>query len=99
MKFCHPCFSCRSPGCGHLLTMLALAGTLLLPHRSQAAQPLEIEWQKSYSGTAGASGCLVRPTPDGGYAVLGSSQSAPSGNKTSPAFGSLDYWILRLDAH
>lgn len=37
-------------------------------------------------------------TADGGLILGGYSGSPPSGNKTSVSFGSLDYWVVRLDA-
>jgi len=36
-------------------------------------------------------------TSDGGWVAAGATFSPASGNKTSPAYGDMDYWVVRLD--
>lgn len=56
-------------------------------------------WDRSFGGTGydvfGAAALM----PDGGFLLAGSSFSPPSGNKTSPAYGSNDFWAVRVDAN
>jgi len=55
-------------------------------------------WEKTFGGAAGDGLTQVQQTMDGGFILTGWSYSGPSGNKTSPHYGSGDYWIVRLDA-
>lgn len=57
------------------------------------------EWQKTIGGSGRDLVKVIHQTVDGGYIVGGSSESVISGNKTSPHYGSMDYWIVRLDSH
>ncbi len=55
-----------------------------------------LEWEKTYGGSANDVAYSVRQTGDGGYIVAGFSASVNgdvSGNK-----GNSDYWVLKLDA-
>ena len=40
----------------------------------------------------------VQQTADGGFVLGGFSYSPPDGNKTSPRYGAMDFWLVRLDA-
>ena len=56
----------------------------------------EIEWNKTFGGTADDKGSDIIQTTDGGFAILGSSFSNDedvSGNQ-----GQNDYWLAKLDA-
>jgi hypothetical protein len=58
-------------------------------------------WDKTYGGTGEDLFRSMIRTPDGGIALLGKSASPPSGNKTSPHYGTQftsDLWVVRLDA-
>src|SRR6185369_15785641 len=55
-------------------------------------------WDKSFGGSDNDWLYSVLQTSDGGFALGGWSLSVPSGNKTSPAYGGADYWMIRLDA-
>ena len=61
----------------------------------------DIEWQQSFGGNGNDSLQSLREASDGGYVLSGWSESPPSGNKTSPYFGSVasDLWVVRLDAN
>jgi len=54
-------------------------------------------WQRSFGGTNHDYLKFIKQTADRGFLLAGISDSPPSGNKTSEAFGSYDYWIVRLD--
>lgn len=54
-------------------------------------------WQKTIGGTGREVLTEIRQTKDGGYIIGGSSESIVSGLKTEAAYGSLDYWIVKLD--
>lgn len=55
-------------------------------------------WEKTFGGTNLDYLADILALSDGGWLLGGFSQSPPSGNKTSPHFGSRDYWIVRIDA-
>ncbi|MCW3159693.1 T9SS type A sorting domain-containing protein [Chryseobacterium oryctis] len=54
-----------------------------------------IEWKKSYGGTADDRANAIRQTTDGGYIVAGYSKSS-NGDVTGNQ-GGTDYWIVKLD--
>ena len=56
------------------------------------------EWQKTIGGTGRDLLKSIHQTMDGGYIIGGSSESIISGLKTEANFGSLDYWLLKLDS-
>ena len=53
-------------------------------------------WQRVYGGERGSELEDAAPSGDG-FLLAGWSDSAPSGNKTSPSLGGSDYWIVRID--
>ncbi len=57
-------------------------------------------WDASFGGSGedGFDGTdIVQQTADGGFILGGWSDSPPSGTKTSPHYGSFDYWVVRVD--
>lgn len=56
-----------------------------------------IVWQKSYGGNGSDEAQSIIQTSDGGYLVVGNSDSQ-SGNITNPN-GGVDYWIIKLDTN
>jgi hypothetical protein len=55
-------------------------------------------WERSFGGSASDYLLAVQQTADGGFLLGGSSSSEPGGNKTAPAHGQYDFWLVRLDA-
>lgn len=55
------------------------------------------EWQKTIGGSGRDMLKSIHQTKDGGYIIGGSSGSTVSGLKTEVYFGSLDYWVVKLD--
>lgn len=55
-----------------------------------------LQWSKTYGGTGNDRGEKIVQTPDGGYAVLGYSDSN-DGDVTTNA-GDQDYWLTKLDS-
>ena len=55
-----------------------------------------LQWQKTYGGSGDDRGNEVIQTTDGGYAILGYSQS--NDGDVSENFGFSDYWVSKLDA-
>ena len=55
-----------------------------------------LQWQKTYGGSRDDRGNEVIQTTDGGYAILGYSQS--NDGDVSENFGFSDYWVSKLDA-
>jgi hypothetical protein len=56
-------------------------------------------WDQSFGGTGDDRITDICMTQDGGFILGGFSSSPPSGNKTSPAYGGWDGWLIRLDAN
>lgn len=55
-------------------------------------------WEKTFGGSGDDFVLSTQETADGGFIVGGMSDSSPGGNKTSPNYGSRDFWVVRLDA-
>ena len=55
-------------------------------------------WQFSYGGTQHEELKSAIQTADGGYLLVGISQSGISGNKTAPNNGNYDIWVVKLSA-
>jgi hypothetical protein len=55
-------------------------------------------WDQTFGGTNSDVGNSVCLMPDGGYLVVGYSDSGISGNKSGPNFGKLDGWVVRTDS-
>lgn len=65
------------------------------------------EWQKTIGGSGQDDLTAVVRTRDGGFVIGGSSASQPNqtrggafeqaGEKTTPHYGGLDYWVMKLD--
>jgi hypothetical protein len=60
------------------------------------AQAPVIQWQQSYGGSGNDYANDIKPTPDGGYIMVGSSTSS-NGNATSNQ-GGADFWVVKLNA-
>lgn len=58
----------------------------------------EIEWQKTIGGNNIDELKRVIQTADGGYLLGGYSESGATGDKTEAALGSIDYWVVKIDA-
>jgi hypothetical protein len=56
----------------------------------------ELQWSKTYGGSGDDRGHDIIQTIDGGFAIIGSSQS--SDEDVTINAGSQDYWIAKLDA-
>ncbi|GAB3843767.1 hypothetical protein GCM10028822_00300 [Hymenobacter terrigena] len=56
------------------------------------------QWNFSHGGTGYESSSDLATTADGGVAVVGASDSPASGTKRSPARGTTDVWLLKLNA-
>lgn len=61
------------------------------------AQLPVIQWENTIGTSKEDLTGLGIPTSDGGYIVGASSEGGVSGDKTDPAFGALDYWVIKLD--
>ena len=57
-----------------------------------------IQWQKNIGGDNYDSGESIKQTTDGGYIIAANSLSNISGDKTENSYGSLDFWLIKLDA-
>jgi len=55
-----------------------------------------IQWQTTVGGDGSELYPSIHSSADGGYAIIGASNSGISGSKTQGSRGTLDYWILKL---
>lgn len=55
-----------------------------------------LQWQKALGGTNNERAFEIQQTSDGGYIVSGDTYSSNSGDVSSAAFGSRDFWIVKL---
>jgi hypothetical protein len=56
-----------------------------------------VKWNVTLGGTGDDEAYSITPAPDGkGYLVAGTSTSSPSGNKTTPNYGGMDIWVVKL---
>ncbi|MBZ0207139.1 MAG: T9SS type A sorting domain-containing protein, partial [Flavobacteriales bacterium] len=67
------------------------------PFISIAQSAPAIEWQRTWGSSGEDGGQVIKPTNDGGYMVIGSTQAA-DGDVTSYHGGYSDAWVLKLDA-
>ncbi len=56
-------------------------------------------WERTYGGVGTDWATTLLPMEDGGFLLGGGSDSPPDENKTSPALGDSDIWLVRLDAN
>jgi len=57
----------------------------------------EIEWQNSIGGNNTEDAHSITITDDGGYILVGESDSNISGDKTEDERGLYDYWVVKID--
>ncbi len=57
-----------------------------------------LQWQNTIGGNDSEDLNSLQQTADGGYILGGSSYSNVSGDKTEDGIGSLDFWVVKLDA-
>jgi len=58
----------------------------------------DLLWERTFGGSGDDLAYSVTVSPAGDIYVAGFSNSPADGNKTAPAYGSNDYWIICLDA-
>lgn len=56
-----------------------------------------ILWQNCFGGSAQDELGFIVPLSDGGFCLAGTSDSPMSGNKTSPLYGPVNFWVVRID--
>lgn len=56
------------------------------------------QWDYAFGGNGNETLRSVQQTSDGGYLLYGISASGVSGNKSAPAYGGDDLWLVKLDA-
>ncbi|KAA9325979.1 LamG-like jellyroll fold domain-containing protein [Adhaeribacter soli] len=57
------------------------------------------QWDKTFGGTDSEIAEDIIQTADGNFLLAGSSMSGISGNKTTASRGSMDIWLIKLDAN
>lgn len=57
----------------------------------------EEEWQKNYGGQGDDRLIKIKQTKDGGYIIVGTSNSNHSESKKEDCFGGVDFWIIKTD--
>ncbi|MBU6402471.1 MAG: chitobiase/beta-hexosaminidase C-terminal domain-containing protein, partial [Verrucomicrobia bacterium] len=56
------------------------------------------QWERDFGGSGDDELTVMASTTDGGYILGGATQSDASGNKTTPALSSGDFWVVKIDA-
>jgi len=77
----------------HLLLVAIALCMLPLLSKSQV-----IEWQNTIGGNSLDRINSMQQTTDGGYIIGGSSYSSISGDKTENSNGTIDFWLVKIDA-
>ncbi len=57
-----------------------------------------VQWQHRYGGPANDWLASARPTPDGGYLLLGTTFSGIGGEVTQASLGRRDLWVVKVNA-
>ncbi len=57
-----------------------------------------IQWEKTYGGTGDDYAVTGIETSDGGFVIIGDSDSNISGDKTQNSKGGLDFWIIKINS-
>ncbi|SRX52873.1 T9SS type A sorting domain-containing protein [Aequorivita sp. CIP111184] len=57
-----------------------------------------IQWQKTIGGSSYDAVYDIAKTNDGGFVLIGSSESNISGDKTENSIGASDFWIIKFNA-
>jgi hypothetical protein len=93
-------YALSSAGWGRMMVTLLFWSLL-----ASAAIGQSKEWDKTYGGSHNDALSVVKPTPDGGYILGGSSYSGDNGDKTHTNQGMCDassctndYWVIKLDS-
>ena len=55
-------------------------------------------WDKRFGGSTGETTQGVIATADGGYLLVGASESGADGDKSEATRGSSDFWAIKIDA-
>ena len=55
-------------------------------------------WDRALGSNTDDRLASIRQTPDGGYIVGGQAESGINGDRSTAGHGSLDYWLVKLDA-
>jgi hypothetical protein len=98
----------RTPDGGYLLagsTTSPADGELTEPSRGGADYWLvklsstgSVQWQHRYGGPADDWLAAARPTPDGGYILLGTTFSGVGGELTEAPLGRRDLWVVKVSS-
>jgi len=56
------------------------------------------QWDQSYGGIQDDSLGSILAVSDGGYILVGKSNSGADGNKSTPSLGAVDGWVVKIDA-
>lgn len=56
-------------------------------------------WDQSFGGSGNDQAYAMDCAADGGFILVGNSDSAADANKTSPSFGDADFWIVRANTN
>ena len=57
-----------------------------------------VQWEKTYGGTGDDYAVTAIETSDGGFVIIGDSDSNISGDKTQNSKGGLDFWIIKINS-
>jgi hypothetical protein len=55
------------------------------------------EWERDYGGAGNEQFSSLKETADGGYILIGVSNSTPNANKKAPSFGGYDRYVVKIN--
>ena len=57
-----------------------------------------VQWEKTFGGTGDDYAVTAIETTDGGFVIIGDSDSNSSGDKSQNSKGGLDFWIIKINS-
>ncbi len=82
----------------HSTAVIGLIFFFLCTHKNIIAQPA-VQWQKTIGGSNEDNVYIIQKTNDGGYIMIGYSNSDSSGEKSQNSWSaSNDYWVVKIDS-
>lgn len=80
------------------LRLIHLCGLIMIHAASAQITSPTVQWQRTFGGTGEEEIHSAVATPDGGLLIAGYSMSGTNDLKTSPNFGLLNFWVIRVDS-
>jgi len=80
------------------LRLVHFCGLVMMQTASAQIISPTVQWQRTFGGTGEEELHSAVATPDGGLLIAGYSMSGTNDLKTSPNFGLVNFWVIRVDS-